>query len=531
MALSDKELASTTTTLVTEEKEEHLEQQDHLPRPPSPHESIDLAYQFLKQHSHIADPRNEERIKILLWRVDAHIVPVMFACYTMQFLDKVLINYAAVMGINKDLNLKGNDFTNAATAFFIAYLIAEAPNGLALQKFPAAKWLSFNVIAWGIVCACTAATHNYHTLLVARIFLGIFEAAIAPCLMLLSSMWYTRAEQAPRFSFWYCGLGFGQILGGIVSYGFQHVHHKEIAGWRIMFVVLGLVTVVVGVITGVLLPDTPMNAWWLTNEEKVWVVRRVRGNRTGISKKGVRWQHVVELVLDPQIWLLTLMTILISISSGVITTYSSTIIKSFGYTAPISALLNAPSGIVSIASTLIVGFGVRNASHRWSWIVACCIPGIIGGGLLSFSPKRNRAALLAGIYMVNAIVATLTVIYQWTIANCAGNTKRVLAAALVAGAFSVGNIIGPQTFQARDAPDYKPAKIAVLATQAGGAVVATVLSAYYVWANKKKEAAAAAEEKISGEKDTKGEVDMREEEVEGWRNLTDRQDKAFRYVY
>lgn len=214
-----------------------------------------------------------------------------------------------------------------------------------------------------------------------------------------------------------------------------------------------------------------------------------------------------------------------------ITTYSSTIIKSFGYTAPISALLNAPSGIISIASTLIVGFGVRNTSHRWFWIVVCCVPGIIGGGLLSFSPKRNRAALLAGIYMVNAVVATLTLIYQWTIANCAGNTKRVVAAALIAGAFSVGNIIGPQTFQARDAPDYRPAKIAVLATQAGGAVVAVVLFEYYLWANKKKDAATVVEE-VGGEKDGKSGVDMREEEEEeGWRNLTDRQDKGFRYVY
>lgn len=40
------------------------------------------------------------------------------------------IQYAAVMGLNKDLKLKGNEFTNAATWFFIAYLIAEVPNGL-----------------------------------------------------------------------------------------------------------------------------------------------------------------------------------------------------------------------------------------------------------------------------------------------------------------------------------------------------------------------------------------------------------------
>lgn len=33
------------------------------------------------------------------------------------------------MGLNKDLKLKGNNFSNAATAFFIAYLIAEVPTG------------------------------------------------------------------------------------------------------------------------------------------------------------------------------------------------------------------------------------------------------------------------------------------------------------------------------------------------------------------------------------------------------------------
>ena len=106
-----------------------------------------------------------------------------------------------------------------------------------------------------------------------------------------------------------------------------------------------------------------------------------------------------------------------------------------------------PGGIVSIASTLLVGFGIRHTSHRWAWLVACCVPGMIGGGLMSFSPKTNRAALLAGIYLVNSIVATLVIIYQWTVANCAGHTKRTVSAAIIAGSFSIGNIIGPQTFQ------------------------------------------------------------------------------------
>jgi hypothetical protein len=39
------------------------------------------------------------------------------------------MQYAAVMGLNSDLKLTGNDFSNASTAFFIAHLIAEVPNG------------------------------------------------------------------------------------------------------------------------------------------------------------------------------------------------------------------------------------------------------------------------------------------------------------------------------------------------------------------------------------------------------------------
>jgi len=181
-----------------------------------------------------------------------------------------------------------------------------------------------------------------------------------------------------------------------------------------------------------------------------------------------------------------------------------------------------PSGIVSIVSTLAVGFGVRYTSNRWAWIVACCVPGMLGGGLMSFSAKTNRAALLAGIYLVNSIVPALAIIYQWTVSNCAGQTKRVIASALVAGSFSVGNIIGPQTFQARDAPNYKPAKITVMATQAAGAFIAAVLFAYYVWANQRKDKKEAA---------LRSDVPAENADVHQWDNQTDKENKTFRYVY
>lgn len=196
-----------------------------------------------------------------------------------------------------------------------------------------------------------------------------------------------------------------------------------------------------------------------------------------------------------------------------------------GFSSPHAALLNMPSGVVSIVSTLAVGIGIRKADNRWAWVFGCSVPGIIGGGLMSFLPSSNKAGCLIGIYLVNAIVAPLPVIYHWTAANCAGYTKRAFCSALIAGSFSIGNIIGPQTFQARDAPQYHPAKIAVLATQAAAGLLAVVLFGYYVWENKRRDARDAAEP--TEVVDTSSE----DHKVEAWSGLTDKENRSFRYVY
>ena len=141
---------------------------------------------------------------------------------------------------------------------------------------------------------------------------------------------------------------------------------------------------------------------------------------------------------------------------------------------------------------------------------------------MSFLPSRNRAGLLAGMYLVNAITATLAIIYQWTASNVAGQSKRVASMALIAGSFGVGNIVGPQTFQTKDAPQYIPAKIVVLATQAGGGVFAALLFLYYLWANKRKDSTAKGLEVAGSENDSDPGL---------WENLTDKENRLFRYVY
>lgn len=84
----------------------------------------------------------------LVRKIDWRIVPTLFLAYFLQFLDKVAINvgcpkfllvqdtadqsstqYANVMGLQKDLHMRGQDFAWTATAFFIGYFVAQWPQG------------------------------------------------------------------------------------------------------------------------------------------------------------------------------------------------------------------------------------------------------------------------------------------------------------------------------------------------------------------------------------------------------------------
>ncbi|KAJ7052717.1 allantoate permease [Mycena amicta] len=486
--------------------------------------SLDRAIVYLEMHQDGQQGEATVDHAQLVRKIDRHIVPIALVAYTLQFLDKLDINYAAVMGLNQELKLVGNDFNNAASAMYIANLIAELPTGYIVQKVRPGKWLGVNIILWGVVTACTAAVHNYHGLVATRVMIGILEAATAPCLMLITGMWYTKSEAIIRFAIWYCGLGIAQMLGSLMSWGFQQVHHEALSGWRIMFLVLGCVTAAAGVWALISMPDSPMEVSWLTEAEKRVAIQRVAVNQTGIKNTHFKWQHLRELVLDPQIWLLTCLIIVTSLTSGVISFYSTTLIRNFGFSPQRSALLNMPSGAVSLLSCLATAYIAHRYNARaLSMTVFCCLAAM-GSALMSFLPSDQRAGLLAGVYLVNMETVTLFLVFCLTTANVAGQTKRVAANALISGAFSIGNIIGPQLFKPKDAPQYIPAKIILLVTEIATAMFAAALRIYYGWQNKvRDEAARKAMEEEGGEtKDV--------ENIE-WLNLTDRENKTFRYKY
>lgn len=285
------------------------------------------------------------------------------------------------------------------------------------------------------------------------------------------------------------------------------------------YIVLGILTFFLATAIFFLVPDTPMEARFLSNQEKVSHLEHVKVNQTGIeSRKAFSLKQLREAFTDLQLWLQWLVMLLNGGGGGVITTYSATLIYSFGYTPQRAALLNMGGGAVGIVTCLSAAYGSKYFGNRWLFLISVTLPTITGAGLMAYSPSTSKTALLAGIYLVNCSIACVPIQFAWLTTNVAGHTKKTCAFAVLNAAFALGNIMGPQTFQARDAPEYIPAKTAMMAFQCAIVAVAICLFGYYKFENKKrdKEATAAGE-------------DIAESTAYG--GLTDKENRRFRYAY
>ncbi|KAF6826090.1 allantoate permease [Colletotrichum musicola] len=448
--------------------------------------NADAALDFLRQHGDVSEMTSEDERR-LKRKIDWRIVPLMFGCYILQYLDKTLINYANVMGLQEDTGITGDQYSQLAMIFYVSYLAFEFPHAWGMQRYPTAKYIGVMVCLWGTVLAVTSACHNWAGLVVTRVLLGLFESAVAPSLIVITTMWYKRQEQPPRMGIWYLGTGGGTIVGSLISFGFQHYQSSGFTSWQIMFLICGIITVAVGITVILVLPDNPMSAKFLTPEEKAWAIERLRANQTGVENKHFKWPQFVECFTDPQTYLLALITISSNVPNGAVSSFQATIIKGFGYSSKEAALLSIPSGVVSIVSILAATYIAGRFNQRAVNVICLLVPGVVGAALMAFLPDDNKAGKLIGNYMTNCIGATLPLLYSLVGANYAGHTKKVTMNATLLICFCIGNIIGPLTFTADSAPEYIPAKIAIIVTCGLAMVFTLMLRFYYVWENKRRE--------------------------------------------
>lgn len=211
------------------------------------------------------------------------------------------------------------------------------------------------------------------------------------------------------------------------------------------------------------------------------------------------------------------------ICAGFTTSYVPQVIAGFGFSRPLSSLLSAPGGLVSIIANVTVGILLNTRLPRASVVAIPFLATFVAGCLMTFSPASNKAAQLAGVYLVNCGPVSFIAIFHWASANIAGHTKRPAAMALVSAGVAAGSLIGPQTFRSSEAPRYLSAKIVLLATQAAMVILTLAMGVYYWTVNKSRDVKHGKVGLLASETGPMA-------DSKAWENLTDKERVSFRYM-
>lgn len=153
-------------------------------------------------------------------------------------------------------------------------------------------------------------------------------------------MWYKREEQVVRMGYWYQGTSIGPAVSSLVAYGFgkwtQSNPNMHFKSWQVLFLLFGLITIALGIVTFFFLPNNPMSSR-LRVEEKLRIIERVRGNQTGIESKQFKWHPFKEVMLDMKTWLLSLIVVTTNVSNGAVSSFSSIITQKYAYSPKIQS--------------------------------------------------------------------------------------------------------------------------------------------------------------------------------------------------
>ncbi|THU90897.1 MFS general substrate transporter [Dendrothele bispora CBS 962.96] len=468
---------------------------------------------------------SEEYNRKLRHKLDFLIPPLCAAVYFTQFLDKTALNYASIMG----LPITGQNYNLVLMAFYLGYLFWEFPTVYLSQKTRVAKYLGINVVAWGVILMLHAVATSFGALFALRFLLGMLESCVTPILILLISMFYKKDEQARRISWFYVMTGLAQVFGGFVAYGVSFSDGRVLAPYKIIYLLLGGLAIVVGIAVLIWMPDSPVLANFLTEEERIAALERVRDDQGGTENKKLKMDQVKEALTDVRTWLIVLTTIMTNIPNGGINNFSNLIIKSFGYTSKQALILSTPGGAVLAATTLTLGWYSDKKKERMMPFVIALIPTIIGSAIMiGLNGSGQKGALLFGIYLVTGTFSVSgLVVYSWNASNISGHTKKSTVNALTMFIFGVGNIIGTEIFQPKDAPDYIPGKIAILTLMTVQLGVCLLLRWVNIRLNRQKR------KRLEEEKAKRGWTDedvQKERERHAFLDLTDKQNIYFEYV-
>lgn len=202
-------------------------------------------------------------------KVTQHIVPLVILAYTAAYLARVNIGLAKLQMLH-DLGFSSAVYGFGAGIFFIGYFLFEVPSNLLLEKIGARLSIARIMILWGVVSAAMMLISSAWLFYLLRFLLGAAEAGFFPGVILYLTYWYPADRRARANALFMLSIPISGLIGNPVSGWIlrQMEGIAGLAGWRWMFLLEALPSILIGIAVLFVMRDRIEDAEWLTAEEK-----------------------------------------------------------------------------------------------------------------------------------------------------------------------------------------------------------------------------------------------------------------------
>jgi len=308
-------------------------------------------------------------------KLRTRIIPFVFVLFVVNFLDRANIAFAALT-MNKELAITSQQYGFVAGIFFLGYFIFEIPSNLMLHKFGARIWIARILISWGIVAMMTGFVKAPIHLYVVRFLLGVAEAGFFPGIVLYLTYWFRQRQLAHAIALFCAANPVANILGSPLSgVILDHVHWFGFGSWRWLLILEGIPAILGGVLTYLLLPSRPVEARFLTAEEKDWITAEL--SREEQQKLAIHPITAVQAMRDARVWHLSAISFTALLGMFAMVFWMPQLIKAIStrYSNTTVGLLVMIPYLVALPVMTLVG---RSSDRRRERRYHTAIPLIIG---------------------------------------------------------------------------------------------------------------------------------------------------------
>lgn len=440
---------------------------------------------------------NYEEEKKITRKNDYYVTFWAFIMFTGLNLDRYNIKQAVSDNMLDDLGLTTNDYNLGNTLNLVAFLLAELPSQLISKKLGADIWIPTQVCLWSIVSFCQFWINSKGSFLVTRILVGALEGGFICDVVLWMSYFYTSSELPLRVSLFYISNPLTSVISALLSAALLKIKTPSVShGWRWLFLIEGLVTLLVGLASFFKMPSSVVTTkawfrkkgWYTDREEKILVNKVLRddpnkgdmNNRQPVSPK-----ELLKSLLDIDLLPIYVVRFLGDINTSPVATYLTLTLKSLGFSTLKTNLLSIPYNFISIFTMVFTTWYAEIIQERAFLIMVTPVWCIICLFILRF--WEGAQVNVWGTYALLTVLLGHAAIWPLSISWCSSNSNSVRSRAVSSAVVNIfsqaAGIASANIYRADDAPLYHRGNESLIGCAFGACVACVAARFYYIWRN------------------------------------------------